>query len=63
METAFRYPKNNRLANRVFADVATAADACRKAGERFAAVPDRIASIVRRERAIAPVPAQTSQND
>ena len=59
METVFRYLKNNRLANRVFADVSAVADACRKAWEWFAAAPDRIASIMRREWAIAPVPAQT----
>ena len=34
-----------------------------KAWEWFAAAPDRIASIMRREWAIAPVPAQTNQND
>ena len=62
METVFRYLKNNRLANRVFADVAAVADACRKAWEWFAAAPDRIASIMRREWAIAPVPAQTCRN-
>ena len=43
METAFQYPKNNRLANRAFADVAAVADACRKIGERFAVAPERIA--------------------
>ena len=62
METAFRYPKNNRLTNRVFADVAAVADACRKAWERCAAAPDRIASITRREWAIAHLSAQTGQN-
>jgi len=51
-------PENNRPANRVFSDVAAAADACRTAWERFAA-PNRVASVVRREWAVAPVPAQT----
>lgn len=58
METAFRYPKNNRPANRAFSDVAAAADACRTAWERFAA-PNRVASVARREWAVAPVPVQT----
>ena len=39
------------------------AEACRAAWERFAAAPDRIASTMRREWVIAPVPAQTSQNE
>ncbi len=60
METVFRYLKNNRLANRMFADVAAVTDACCKAWERFAAAPARIASIIRREWAIAP--AQTCRN-
>ena len=63
METVFQYLKNNRLANRVFADVAAVADACRKAWEWFAATPDRIASIMRREWAIVPALAQISQNN
>ena len=63
METVFRYLKNNRLANRVFADVAAVADACRKAWEWFAAAPDRIASIMRCEWAIVPALAQTRQNN
>ena len=62
METVFPYPGNNRPANRVFSDVAAVAEACREAWERFAAAPDRIASIMRRERAIAPVPAHIGQN-
>ena len=64
METVFPYPGNNRLANRVFADVAAVAVAvaCREAWERFAVAPDRIASIMRREWAIAPVPAHNRQN-
>ena len=49
METLFQYSKGNRLANRVFADTATVAEACRKAWNRFAAMPDRIASIMGRE--------------
>ena len=49
METVFQYPKGNRLANRVFADAAAVAEACRKAWDRFAAMPDRIAAIMRRE--------------
>ena len=60
METVFQYLKNNRLANRVFADVAAVADACRKAWERLAAAPKRIASIVRREWAIAPSPPKSA---
>ena len=62
METVFRYPRNDRLANRVFADASAVADACRKAWEWFAAAPERIASILRREWAIVPAPAQTSHN-
>ena len=62
METVFPYPGNNRPANRVFADVAAVAVACREAWERFAVAPDRIASIMRREGAIAPVPAHNRQN-
>ena len=49
METVFRHLKVNRLANRVFADAAAAAGACRKAWDWFAAASDRIASIMRRE--------------
>ena len=37
METAFRYPENNRLADRMSAEVAAAADACRKARGRSGA--------------------------
>ena len=57
MQTVFQYLKNNRLANRVFANVAAVDEACREAWEWFAAAPNRIASIMRREWAIAPVPA------
>ena len=39
MEAVFPYPGNNRLANRVFADGAAAAEACREAWDRFAAAP------------------------
>ena len=49
METVFQYLKNNRLANRVFSDVAAATEACREAWDWFAAARDRIASIMRRE--------------
>ena len=63
MEAAVPYPGNNRLANRVFADVAAVAEACRESWGRFAAAPDRIALIVRREWAIAPVPARNRQNE
>ena len=56
METVFRYPRDNRLANRMFADVAAVAEACRKAWEWFATAPNRIASIMRRKWAIAPSP-------
>ena len=34
-----------------------------RAWERFAAAPDSIASTMRREWVIAPVPAQTGQNE
>lgn len=37
METAFQYPRGNRLANRVFTDAAAVAEACRRAWDRFAA--------------------------
>ena len=57
-----QYPRNNRLANRVFADAATADEACRKAWDRFAAAPDRIASIMRREWTDLPAPAHTDHN-
>ena len=63
METVFRYPRDNRLANRVFADVAAVAEACRKAWEWFATAPNRIASIMRRKWAIAPLPTHTRQNE
>ena len=59
METVFPYPGNNRLANRVFSDVAAVAVACREAWERFAVAPDLIASIMRREWVIS----HTSQNE
>ena len=49
METAFQYPRGNRLANQVFADTAAVAVACRRAWDWFAVAPDRIASIMRRE--------------
>ena len=62
METVSQYPGHNRLANRVFADVTAVAEACREAWERFAGAPNRIASIMRREWAIAPVPALNRQN-
>ena len=48
-ETVFQYPKGNRLTDRVFADAAAVAEACRKAWDWFAAAPDRIASIMGRE--------------
>ena len=62
METVFQSLKGNRLANRVFADAAAAAEACRKAWDQSAAMPDRIASIMRRERAIIPAQAHTDHN-
>ena len=62
METVFQYPRSNCLANRVFAAAATVAEACRKAWDRFAAAPDRIASIMRREWANLPAPAHTNHN-
>ena len=49
MEAVFQHLKGNRLANRAFADAAAVAEACRKTWNRFAAAPDRIASIMRRE--------------
>ena len=57
METVFQYLKGNRLANRVFADAAAVAEACRRAWDWFAAAPDRIASIMRREWATIPAQA------
>ena len=62
METVIQYPRSNRLANRVFADAAAVAEACRKAWDRFAAAPDRIASIMRREWANLPAPDRTDHN-
>ena len=62
METAFQYPKGNRLANRMFAGVAAVAEACRKAWSRFAAAPDRVASIVRREWANLAAQAQANHD-
>ena len=62
METVFQYPRGNRLANRVFADAAAVAEPCRKAWDRFAAAPDRIASIMRREWAAVPAPVHTNHN-
>ena len=52
-----------RLANRAFADAAAAAEACRKAWDRFAAAPDRLASIMRREWANLFAPAQAGHNE
>ena len=57
METVFQYPRGNRLANRVFADAAAVTGACRKAWDRFAVAPDRIASIMRREWVTIPAQA------
>ena len=57
METVLQYPGSNRLANRVFAGAAAAAETCRKARDRFAAAPGRIAFIVRREWANPPAQA------
>ena len=62
METVFQSLKGNRLANRVFADAAAVAEACSKAWDRFAAVPDRIASIMRREWATIPALDRASPN-
>ena len=62
MERVFQYLQSNRLANRVFADAAAVAKACRKAWDRFAAAPDRVASIMRREWANLPTLAQASHN-
>ena len=59
---ALQYPRGNRLANRVFADAATVAEACRMAWDRFAAMPDRIASIMRREWATIPALDRASHN-
>ena len=61
METVFQYLKSNLLANRVFADTAAAvAEACCKAWDWFAAMPDRIASVMRREWANFPTLAQAN---
>ena len=49
METVFQFLKGNRLSNRVFADEADIADACRKAWDWFEASPDNIASIMRQK--------------
>ena len=62
METVFPYLKSNRLANRVFADADAMAEACRKAWDWFAAAPDRIASVMRREWANLLAPAHPNQN-
>ena len=62
LETVFQYPRGNRLANRVFADAAAVAEACCKAWDWFAAAPDKIASIMRREWANLPALAQVSHN-
>ena len=62
METVFRYPGGDRLANRAFADAAAVAEACRKAWDWFAALPAGIASIMRREWADLPALAQASHN-
>ena len=62
METVFRHLKGSRLANWVFADAAAVAGACRMAWDRFAAAPDRIASIMRREWAAIPAQAQINHN-
>ena len=62
LETALQYPRSNRLANRAFADAAAVAEACRKAWDRFAAMPDRIASIMRREWATIPALDRASHN-
>ena len=62
METVFQYLKGNRLANRVFADAAAVAEACRRAWDWFAAAPDRIASIMRREWAAIPAQAHINHN-
>ena len=62
METVFQYPRSNRLANRVFAATAAVAEACHKAWDRFAAAPNRIASIMRRGWANLPAPAHVDHN-
>ena len=62
METVFQYPRGNRLANRVFADTAAVAETCRMAWDWFSAMPDKIASIMRREWANLPTLAQASHN-
>ena len=62
METVFQYPRGDRLVNRAFAGAAAVAEACRKVWDRFAAAPDRIASIVRRERAAVPAPDRSGHN-
>ena len=62
METVFQYLKGNRLANRVFADAAAVAEACRMAWDWFAAMPDKIASIMRRKWTNLPTLAQASHN-
>ena len=62
METVFQYPRGNRLANRAFADAAAVAEACHMAWDWFATMPDRIASIMRREWANLPTLAQASNN-
>ena len=62
METVFQRLKSNRLANRVFAAAAAVAEACRRAWDRFAAAPDRTASVMRREWTNLPAPAQASHN-
>ena len=60
MEMVVRYPENDRLANRGFADVAPRPPSA--AWLESGSPPLRVAaSIMRREWAIAPVPAQTSQ--
>ena len=62
VEAVFQYPRGNRLANRVLTDAAAMAVACRKAWDRFAAAPDRIAFIMRREWATIPAPDQANHN-
>ena len=62
METAFQYPRGDHLANRVFADPAAVAEACRKARDRFAAAPDRIAATMRREWAAIPALAHINRD-
>ena len=60
METVFQHPRAHHLADRVFGLLL--AEACRKAWDRFAAMPDRIASIIRRERTTIPAQAHTNHN-